>query len=73
MEEGGGERHSPLLTAAETIRDIRTQKCRFMDKEVREISRFFLRHDARFPSPSGAALRTSLSTNTSTLNLILIY
>ena len=43
------------------VEDKGTQKCRFMDKKVREISRFFVAPPrARFPSPSGAASRTSL-------------
>ena len=32
-----------------------TEKCRFMDKRVREISRFLLRCDASSPPPSGAS------------------
>ena len=46
-----------------------TQKCRFMDKEVREISPFFVAPPRGFPLSIWRVSRTSLSTITSTLVL----
>ena len=46
---------------------ISSEKCRFMDKRLREISRFLLRRRACFPSPSArapASQRKFLSKNT---------
>ena len=44
-----------------------TQKCRFMEKRVGEISRFFVAQPPVFPLSVRARPRTSLYTNTSTL------
>ena len=44
-----------------------TKKCRFMDKRVREISRFFVVQPRVFPLSVRARPRTVLSTNTSSL------
>ena len=44
-----------------------TKKCRFMDKRVREISRFFAALPHIFPLSVRARPRTVLSTNTSSL------
>ena len=41
-----------------------TEKCRFMDKRVREILRFFVAPPRVFPLSVFACLRTILSTNT---------
>ena len=48
-----------------------TQKCRFMGKEVREISRFFVAPPHVFAPALCAASRTSLPRNTSTLVLLI--
>ena len=44
-----------------------TQKCRFVDKKVHEISRFFVAPPCGFPLSVWCVSRTSLSTITSTL------
>ena len=44
-----------------------TQKCRFMDKRVREIARFFVAPPRVFPLSVWRVSRTLLSRNTSTL------
>ena len=44
-----------------------TKKCRFMDKRVREISRFFVALPRVFPLSVRTHPRTVLSTNTSSL------
>ena len=46
---------------------ITTKKCRFLDKRVREISRFFVVPPRVFPLSVRARPRTVLSTNTSSL------